>query len=359
VNVGTAHASASYAGDANHNGSNGADTFAIVKADASCTIVGYSVTYDASSHTASGSCLGVDGSTVLAGLVKSGTTHTNAGTYTGDAWTFTDVTGNYHDASGTVNDAIGKATPTVSVTWASWTFDGAAHPASGSVTGVGSPAANLGTPTLTYYTGATATGSPLSGAPSAVGTYTVLASYAETANYKAASATKTVSDFYRWDGFLQPINDTAHQVGTSLSVFKGGSTVPVKFQLKKLDGTVVPWNGTSAVPVWQTPLQGSAMTAAPNETVYTDAATSGGVFRWDSTAQQWIYNWSTKGFKTGYWWKVCATFDDGQTQCAGLEPLRAPVVDPLLGRAIPPERASRVAASVWTVSFGAAFIAET
>jgi hypothetical protein len=41
------------------------------------------------------------------------------------------------------------------------------------------------------------------------------------------------------DGFLQPINDTAHQIGTSTSIFKGRSTEPTRFQLEKGNGTVV------------------------------------------------------------------------------------------------------------------------
>ena len=44
---------------------------------------------------------------------------------------------------------------------------------------------------------------------------------------------------YRFDGFLQPINDTTYHPEQSPSVFKGGSTVPVKFQLKKADGTII------------------------------------------------------------------------------------------------------------------------
>jgi hypothetical protein len=44
------------------------------------------------------------------------------------------------------------------------------------------------TPILTYYAGSTATGTPLSGAPSAAGTYTVVASFNGSADYGAASA---------------------------------------------------------------------------------------------------------------------------------------------------------------------------
>ena len=48
-------------------------------------------------------------------LDLTGTTHTNAGTYT-DTWVFTDTTGNYNDSTGTVVDIIDKALQTI--TWA-------------------------------------------------------------------------------------------------------------------------------------------------------------------------------------------------------------------------------------------------
>jgi hypothetical protein len=47
--------------------------------------------------------------------------------------------------------------------------------------------------------------------------------------------------------------------------------------------------------------------------VYSDPATSGGTYRWDSTAQQYIYNWSTKGSTIGYYYRIGVILDDGQT----------------------------------------------
>src|SRR2546423_5667292 len=94
----------------NYNNTSGTVNDKINRADADCSsLAGYTVTYDGASHTASGSCKGVDGTTVLAGLDKSGTTHTAAGTYNADPWTFTDVSGNYNDTAGTVNDKINNA----------------------------------------------------------------------------------------------------------------------------------------------------------------------------------------------------------------------------------------------------------
>jgi hypothetical protein len=142
-----------------------------------------------------------------------------------------------------------------------------------------------------------------------VGTFT----YTATANDKAGNSTTVKATYrvvYRWDGFLQPINDTAHQTGLSTSIFKGGSTVPVKFQVKDANGTVVQAN---ALPQWLTPAKGSATSAPVDETLYSDPATSGTTYRWDSPAQQYIYNWSTKSFATGYYYRIGVTLDDGQT----------------------------------------------
>ncbi|OLE55988.1 MAG: hypothetical protein AUG51_00225 [Acidobacteria bacterium 13_1_20CM_3_53_8] len=115
--TGTTHTNAStYNGDAwsfsggtNYNNANGTVDDNISKANANCTVTGYSVTYNGSAHTATGSCTGVGGSgDVLSGLDLSGTTHTNAGTYNNDPWSFTAVTSNYNNTNGTVNDSIGK-----------------------------------------------------------------------------------------------------------------------------------------------------------------------------------------------------------------------------------------------------------
>jgi hypothetical protein len=135
--------------------------------------------------------------------------------------------------------------------------------------------------------------------------------YTATATDKAGNASTVSGTYkvvYRFDGFLQPINDTAHQVGTSTSVFKAGSTVPAKFQLKKADGTVVQ-GGTAS---WLVPVKGSAMSTPVDETVYTATADSGSTYKYDATAQQYQYNWQT-GKTAGSYWRIGVTLDDGQT----------------------------------------------
>ena len=86
---GTAHWT--FTGGTNYNDASGDVVIVINKADPACLITPYSVTYDGSAHTASGSCTGVNDET-LNGLDLSSTTHTNTGDYTNDPWTFTDVT---------------------------------------------------------------------------------------------------------------------------------------------------------------------------------------------------------------------------------------------------------------------------
>jgi hypothetical protein len=84
--------------------------------------------------------------------------------------------------------------------------------------------------------------------------------------------------------------------------------VPAKFQLRKADGTVVQ---SAAAPIWLTPVKGSSMSAPVDESVYTSSADSGTTYRWDSTAQQYIYNWKTGA--GGNYWRIGVTLDDGQT----------------------------------------------
>ncbi|OGC80734.1 hypothetical protein A2943_02505 [Candidatus Adlerbacteria bacterium RIFCSPLOWO2_01_FULL_51_16] len=162
------------------------------------------------------------------------------------------------------------------------------------------------------------------------GEYTIVADYIDTqgdveaetsgitapeqiieSTFTLSTANRALNILYRWDGFLQPINDTAHKITANTSVFKGGSTAPIKLQLKRADGTVIQ---AASAPQWLEPQKGAAMNASVDETVYSDPATTGSSFTWDSTTQQYIYNWSTKGVKAGYWYKIFVKLDDGTTQ---------------------------------------------
>ena len=147
------------------------------------------------------------------------------------------------------------------------------------------------------------------GKANGVGTFTATCAGAvDNAGNKAAAASVTYSVIYRWDGFLQPINDTAHQTGLSTSVFKAGSTVPAKLELKDAAGNVVQ---TTTAPEWLAPVKGGATTAAVDESLYTDPVTAGGAYRLSGT--QYLYNWGTAKNQAGSYWRIGVRLDDGQT----------------------------------------------
>lgn len=132
--------------------------------------------------------------------------------------------------------------------------------------------------------------------------------YVKTISYKVG---------YRFYGFLQPINDTAHQMcpNCPASIFKGGSTIPVKFQLKDYSGNFVQ---APNLPEWVSPLKGGLTTAAIDESIYFEPETSGSNFRYDSETKQYIFNWGTKGFVPGYFWRIGAKLGDGTVQTVNI-----------------------------------------
>jgi hypothetical protein len=112
---------------------------------------------------------------------------------------------------------------------------------------------------------------------------------------------------YRWDGFLQPINDTAHQVGLAESKFKLGQTIPAKFVLKNAQGVVVQQTGNPAFS--RSANLGSCDSYTVPETITEQVTADAGVaYTWDGS--QYHYNWSTKGLTAGEY-RVFVTLADG------------------------------------------------
>lgn len=154
----------------------------------------------------------------------------------------------------------------------------------------------------------------VSGVDSCVVVVTALAdpgawAFTATAKDKAGNVSTRTGRYqvqlYAFGGYLQPIN----AAGGPTSVFKAGSTVPVKFQLRDGAGALVT---SRTAPQWLVPVRGGLLTSSVNETVSSDAATTDGAFRWDATAQQYIYNWQTKGLAAGYAYRIGVKLDDGQ-----------------------------------------------
>jgi hypothetical protein len=99
-----------------------------------------------------------------------------------------------------------------------------------------------------------------------------------------------------YSGFLQPINDTAHQTGLFQSKFKLGQTIPVKFELRDYAGNLVQ---QATNPTFSKVYRGACDSTTALEApvaVTPDAGT-----QYIYTGGQYHYNWSTKGLQAGEW----------------------------------------------------------
>lgn len=180
---------ASFGGDATYLARSATNTLTVNRADAVIVVTPYSVQYDGNPHTATGTTTGVN-SESLSGLNLSGTTHTDAGNYTGDPWTFTDVTGNYNNSSGTVDDAISQAPSSTTVTVSNAVYDGNPHGGTASATGVG----GLNQSVTVSYSGRNSTVyGPSTTAPTDAGDYTASANFLGDTNHTGSSDARDYS----------------------------------------------------------------------------------------------------------------------------------------------------------------------
>jgi len=145
---------------------------------------------------------------------------------------------------------------------------------------------------------------------SSVGSYPILPSVSGTAlsNYTVKAVPGTLRVMYGWNGFLQPINDTAHQVGVQQSKFKLGQTIPAKFVIKDAAGNVVQQATSPRFSVSGN--RGTCGSGLEVDTVPMVAPEAGQMFGWTGTHYQ--YNWSTKGFTAGEY-RLWANLAEGST----------------------------------------------
>ncbi|MEK7762451.1 MAG: YDG domain-containing protein, partial [Nitrospirota bacterium] len=187
----------------NYTDQSGSVAIVIAKAEATVSVSGYSGTYDAAAHGASGTATGIGGVDLSAGL-NLGATFTNVpgGTAT---WTFTDSTGNYTDQSGSVAISITALGITGSFTVANKTYDGSSAATVQSRTLAGVLGGDAGSVSLSGGTAAfntaaagngktvTLTGATLTG--TAAGNYSLSSVGTTTANIAKANAIINVSGY--------------------------------------------------------------------------------------------------------------------------------------------------------------------
>ena len=187
-------------------------------------------------------------------------------------------------ASGPATIVVGSAVPVITGVYAGFVSgDSAAN-------GVATPAA-----CGTNYT-----------ASSSVGAYQTSCDGAVAPNYAISYVAGTLQAIYGWNGFLQPINDTAHQTGLTQSKFRTGQTIPAKFVITDAAGTVLQ---QSTNPTFTRSANlGACDASAATENIPTLDPDGVPVYSWDGT--QYHYNWSTKGLTSGRY-RIFANLADG------------------------------------------------
>jgi hypothetical protein len=146
---------------------------------------------------------------------------------------------------------------------------------------------------------------PASGSTFAPGTTTVNCSATDAAgNTTNGSFTVTVS--FDWTGFFAPVDN-----GGVLNVIKGGQSVPMKWRISDGSGG---WVSSLSVVEQVTQTKIACTNTLPTDEI--EAPTSGATsLRYDTTANQYIYNWqSPKG--AGVCYRVTVYLTDDTTHTA-------------------------------------------
>ena len=134
----------------------------------------------------------------------------------------------------------------------------------------------------------------------------------DNSDYTTATQTATIKVQYSLNACL---GDLGHSVlqpvnANSTSTFKQGSTVPVKFRVCYANGNSVGSAGIVSAFNLVSILNGT-VTQTVDDTVA--STTPDSMFRWDPTAQQWIFNISTKPLAVGRTYVYAIALNDGST----------------------------------------------
>jgi hypothetical protein len=287
TNAGTATASANYDGDENHTGSSASQNFVIEKAATTTTVTcgaGPFMYNGLAQEPCSASVTGAGG--LNQSLAVSYSNNINAGTATASA-SYAE-SANYLASSNSANFTIGKANATINVSGFTGYYDGSAHCATGTATGVMGEnliaGLNLGS-CFTNVPGGTANWSFSGGT-----------------NYNNASGSVAiVINAWTLRGFYQPVD-----MNGVFNTVRNGSTVPLKFEIfvgttEKTDVSYVKSLRYGSV---------ACSAIAPVDDIET-LASGNTSLRYDATAGQFIYNWKTPAGTGCY--SVTMTTNDGST----------------------------------------------
>jgi hypothetical protein len=277
-------ATATFAGDGNHNGSTGSASITIVKTPASVTPNAASKVYGSVDPAFTGTLSGFlaqDGVTATysrtAGETVPGSPYTISVTLSA-----TGLLSNYAITYNTAAFTITKKNATVTVNSFTKVFGQPDPTFTGTLSGF-LPSDGV-TATYSRTSGETVAGSP----------YTISATLSPPgvlSNYAIAATTGTLT-ITPWSasGFYQPVD-----MGTVVNTIKAGSTVPLKFEIfAGALGTNEQTNVSAVLTIQQVTV--NCVSGVESAITSDELATGGTVLRYDATAGQFIFNWqSPKG----------------------------------------------------------------
>ncbi|PYJ65013.1 MAG: hypothetical protein DME76_18940 [Verrucomicrobia bacterium] len=303
-NAGDYTASASFAGDANHDGSNDSKDYSITKALVTATAGSGTATYDGATKSPS-ACV-VTGT--FTGDLTCANNPASVGPGAGTTTIYPVVSGagqsNFQITKVNGSYTINKATQTI-------VFGALANTLFGDPDFPVSATASSGL--AVSFSSQTTAKCTISGSTVhivAAGTCTIRASQAGDANYYAAPNVDQSLTIGAWNltGFYQPVDMTTTATIVYNTV-KGGSTVPFKFNVY---AGSIEQASTSAVKSIQS--QQFVCSAGYDADIPSTelSATGGTVLRYDTTGRQFIYNWQTAKH-AGDCYRVTMTAQDGST----------------------------------------------
>jgi len=192
-------------------------------------------------------------------------------------------------------------------------FQGIGGPAITDFDPVLSLPANITTPATSTsgeevtYTSPTATDAvdgtvPVSCEPASGSTFplgkTIVRCSATDSSGNEAGGSFEVNVLYSWSGLVQPINGgtTLNTTSDDTSLFKLGSTIPVRFELTGASADIT--NATASISAAR--VSASIQSGAVSEGRQPKRqASSGSAFSYDATSGQYVYYWGTKGLPVG------------------------------------------------------------
>jgi hypothetical protein len=321
VSAGTYSVAATFtSSDPDYTNASGTGTVIIGPAPVTVTVTGGTFTYNTQPHPASATASGIGGVAVAGtfSLTYDGATSppVNAGTYNVVA-TFTSADPNYAGASNTATITINRSATSTTLT-ASPNAATLGQPVTITATvSAVPPGAGLPTGTVTFLDSTTTLGTALlngSGQASittsslAVGPHSITANYGGDGNFSggsaAASMNLTVS--YTFIGFASPLGPAGDPApATVYGPFNVTSNVTIKWQLKDGSGNFI---STLAVVSSMTALSSTGAAVVLYQP--SQNTTGSTVLRYDTTNQQYVFNWDVTQTPAGQYTLILALNDE-------------------------------------------------